>query len=354
MRKHLGIFYLLLHPLIFTLSLSAQTENPPSYINDSTVVRFRYEMQEHRFAQVPDGTKIEDIDLQERDLLKPFFEHKIVTEGLNSKSESYFQTRNIETTSLEEWMTCPALQLMSPSGSFGFDSLGQQTYFFPLNPEERSTYVAQTLFNAQEGYQPIMLFFPSVKDPFVPLAQDQGMFLNLLPDNAFELTGLGEELLIEPETKTISRLYQLNNNLIRETVRYRLFAPYGYVPVLKTEERTRQDLPHPVTFISKTLLWNHVVEDPNDLVLKYTDLSYLEVFPNPITADYEVLMKGVPNALVSQVQVRDHLGNIIHTHLNPPFAEGLISLDSSNYNAGVLILLVHTQFGVYNTIITKS
>lgn len=338
---------------LFSLSLIAQTENPVSYINDSTIARYRYELIQHLYAQVPSGTNIQQVHFSERDLLKPIIRHQIITTGINNAFEPFYQIQNLKSTVLEDWMSVPELQLITPSGSFGFDSVGKQSYYFTNNEEENQDISNQTQAFATEGFQPIMLFFPTKRDAFVQEAQNQGAVLYDLPQNAFKLSMPEEELIIEPNEKRISHHYIQDSTQIESLIEYTLYAPYGYVPIWEKEKKWRLDLLHPVTFVTQTSYFNHVIEDLNSRIEKYTDKAYLEIYPNPIEEDFEVILRGIPEAQISQLQVRDHLGNIIQTHINPTVNQDIIHLNASSYPAGVLILIVYSQYGVYTETFTK-
>lgn len=338
---------------LIALPLFAQNEVPLSFINDSTVARYRYDVEERSFATVPIGTSIEDIDLLERDLLKPMHAQQKVSLGVNSYSEPYFEIRNIMGTTVEDWMSIPDLQLLTPQGSYGYDSLGNQIYHFPANDAELNNTADITQSYLDNGFQPIMLFFPNVRDAFVQESVNDGALLTNLPDNAFRLTNGTDEVTYEPKTKTISQSYNIDSSQVEVKTVYSLYAPYGYVPVYESTSITRTDLPNPITRITNRTYSNHVIEDMGGIITKYTDVAHLEVYPNPVSGSYEVIMKGIPEAAVSQVIIRDHLGNIVQTHQNPSVQEDIMVLDASNYPSGVLILQAITQHGLYSTTISK-
>jgi hypothetical protein len=346
-------FLLLL--IAFSLSpiLKAQSENYPNFINDSTQARYRFEEKVYQSATIPSGTLIEEIDISERDLLKPMEFHRLVCTGINNQSEPYFQAINIKASALEDWMHLPDIQLMSPTGSFGFDSTGQQEYYFPNNASENQTMLEEISDLQQNGFRPIMMFFPSKRDPDIQAAINDGASLQHLPFNAFQLSLNGNVVRIEPNEKKVYRRYLIDSVQYEVNTQYTLFAPYGYVPLWEEEKYYRLDLSHPVTFTKTTTFHNHVIEDLNNLIEKYTDKAHLEVYPNPVEDQFEILLRGIPDAQVSQVQVRDHLGNIIQTYPNPIVSQDIISIDGSAYPNGVLILIVQTQAGLFSQTFTK-
>lgn len=339
--------------LISPLLLSGQQDQSLDFITDSTDVRYRYEMIQEQNAQLPDPSAIDKVDLEELELMKPSRQHQIISEGVNSAQEHYLQIENLFNTTLEEWMSVPRFQLVTPTASYGFDSLGQSVYHFPHNVAERENQEDFHQFLQSEGFAPIMLFFPSKHDDFVQEAVVNGAVFKALPDNAFELNTPEQEWLFEPKLKRITNRYNLDSNTIENQTTYTLYAPYGYVPVFEKETSVRQDLPFPVTFITRTNYSNHVIEDLNGSIPRYTDEAHLEVFPNPVQSSFEVLFRGIPEAQVSKVEIRNHLGHLLQTVSMPVVHENIMSLDASSYPSGPLILLVHTQHGIYSKNISK-
>lgn len=333
--------------------LRAQSEIQIPSINDSTVARYRYEEKVHQYALIPSGTSINQIDLSERDRLKPLDFHRLTCLGINQNSEPYYQTQNLSSTTLENWMQLAYLQILAPSGNYGFDSIGNRKYHFPHTEAEMLNFQFEANEIAQNGFQPILLFWPNKRDPFVAEAQNQGAILSNLPEEAFKLSDGSQETIIEPASKIIRTRYTLDSTEYEITKQYTLYAPYGYVPLWEERKEHRLDLAYPVTFVQKSTYYNHVIEDLENRIEKYTDKAYLEVYPNPVEGEFEIVMRGIPDAQVSQIQVRDHLGNIIQTYLNPTVNQDILHLDGSNYPNGVLILIVQTQLGLFAETFTK-
>lgn len=325
-----------------------------SPINDSTVARYRYEVEERTYAKVPQGTSIDQIDLSEIDRLKPKHEKFKITEGIDGQSQSYFQIETIKADHIEDWLRTPKIRLLTPSGSFGFDEQGVKSYYFPHNDIELNAVNQETQHLANEGYYPLMMFFPNKHHDFVQALIDDGYSFQSLPHNAFKLSYLDEELIFDPEQKSISHTYSIDSTLIEKVTHYTLYAPYGYVPTWETEQRTRQDLPNPVTFVCFKTYSNHVIEDISGEIAKYTDESHIEVFPNPVDDVYEIALIGIPDAQVGQVQIRDQMGNIVFTHTSPQVEGDIIELNAQNYPSGVLILILSTQQGLFATNIIKN
>ncbi len=325
-----------------------------SPINDSTTARFRYDMEESTIAIIPNGTSFEDIDILERDLLKPMHSKVKICEGVNANYESYFQVQTIETTHLEDWMSTPDVQLITPRGAHGLSATGETVYQFEHKPIELQDLAQIQSEYATNGYKPLMLYFPSIHDPEVEEAQNHGAYINELPNEAFEIIWTDREVKVEPETQTITEKVTSGDEEIVSTTRYALYAPYGYVMTSQQEVRKRIDLPHPVEFVTQRVYSNHVVEDAGGVIPKYTDLAFIEVHPVPVQNEYEVVLRGIPDAIVSQVQIRDYMGNIIQTHVSPDYSNDIITLDASSYPPGVFILIVQTHQGIYTETITKS
>lgn len=160
-------------------------------------------------------------------------------------------------------------------------------------------------------------------------------------------------MLINPNDKSIETDQQKDNLHIRSRKEYELFAPYGYVPKYEVRAEQRTDLSHPILRTETQFYHNHVIEDLDGRIQKYTDLAHIEIYPNPIEEEYEVLLKGIPETQVSQIQIRDLMGNLLFTHLNPPVLNDIISLNGSTYNTGPLIILVYTQHGIYSETLSK-
>lgn len=351
-NKYLAYLGAILIPLI-SQNLIAQSENSLSLINDSTIARYRFEVQQKTHAEIPTGSTIHDIDLLERELLKPLSSKKKIALGINASSEMYYEVVNLEYIAHEDWLTLPYLQLLTPQGNYSFDENRILQSFTPHNSIVSSEHSDLTQFISTEGFNPVMTFFPRVRDPFVEKEINNGAVLYNLPNEAFKISKPNDELTIKPDLKEIISLKTRNNSRIETKITYSLFAPYGYVPILKETRTTRTDLSNPITLVEKSTFSNHVIEDMPGLIKKYTDNAHLEIFPSPIFSSYEILLRGLPDALVSKVQVRDHIGNILQTHHNPSISQDIISLNGSIYPAGVLIILVYTDKGIYSQTVTK-
>lgn len=325
-----------------------------SPVNDSTIARYRYEVEERSFAEIPMGSKLEDIDLSERDRLKSIHQIFKVTEGVNQSSEAFYQVVALKSEHIEDWLSTPHLRLLSPRGSYGYDNSGNLEYFFPSSELELNTSMTETQNRLNHGYFPVMQFFPNRRSEFVEEMMLEGFLLTVRPKNAFELSRADETLFFDPENRHTTHSYIHENILYEVETQYVLYAPYGYVPLWEREKTTRQDLSHPVSFWTYRSFTNHVIEDLNQVIGKYTDESHIKVFPNPISGQYEVALNGIPDALVGMVQVRDHMGNIITTYNNPVLEGDILSLNADNYPSGVLILIVTTSQGIYTSTIIKS
>lgn len=336
------------------LICSAVTTAQIDPINDSTSARYRYEIEEYTIGIIPETISINEIDISERDQLKPRYRHSTVTDGVNNQYQPYFQVKNIENTQIEDWLSTPDFMLITPSNCYGMNSTGEVQFEFPStigeiqeNDELASEYSAQ-------GYRPIMLFFPNIHDEFVENSQLTGAVLYDLGNESFKLVWADKELLVQADDKSITSTIYRENKLEKTVTGYTLYAPYGYVVSYEYSETTRTDLANPVTFKTVRSFTNHVIEDINNMIPKYTDLANIDLYPVPVENEYEVVFKGVPEAQVSQVQIRDFMGNIIHTHYNPEVSNDVMILDGSSYPSGVLIIVVYTQYGVYTETFTKS
>ncbi|WP_421754769.1 T9SS type A sorting domain-containing protein [Croceimicrobium sp.] len=338
---------------IFLASLSLSAQDSSNYFNDSTAARYRYDLESHQYATIPIGTSIHDIDPLEKELLKPLNDIQKISSGINHSNEPYFEIQNIQNGSVEDWLIKPYYQLLSPHGSYGFDSLGNEVYYFPYNSVENIEIQDQINKIQIEGFQPIMLFFPNKRDDFVQNALDQGAIMLDHSNNAFTLILGDDEVRIEPETKTIFNRYRIENTQYEITTTYTLLSPYGYVPIWEKESRQRLDLDQPITLVNQRTFRNHVIEDLYDKVEKYTDKAYLQVYPNPVESEFEIILRGIPEAQVSLIQIRDHFGNILYSYSNPTVDQNTIYLNGSDYPPGVLILLVYTQQGIFTETLTK-
>lgn len=339
---------------ILFISISAFGQpGPNNPINGQTVARYRFEALKNSYAEIPVGLSIEDLDLRERDYLKPLKHHSIQCLGINNNQEPFFQIENLEMTKLEDWMSPSHLQLITPTKSVSYDSLGAIISEIDHNAAELATIQHTINENNNHGWQPIMMFFPSKHDDFIQEAINGGVHFESFPDHSFKLSSAGHEMIVDPNDRSIVTSYTYENRRYETRTEYMLFAPYGYVPKFEEIRETRLDLPKPITQVSITTFHNHVIEDFGNKVEKYTDAAHIEIFPNPVEGEYEVVLKGIPEAVVSQVQIRDYMGNIVHTHLNPTVFQDLLVLDGSSYPAGPLIILVQTQHGLYSETLTK-
>lgn len=338
---------------LLPLGVSGQVETF-SPINDSTTSRYRYEVEERTYAKVPQGTTLEQIDISEIDRLKPVHKEFKITEGVNGQSQSYYQIETFKADNTEDWLSTPKVRLITPSGSYGFTEQGANIYYFPHSDLELNAVNQETQDISSYGYYPIMMLFPNKHHDFVQELMDDGYSFQELPQNAFKLSYLDEEIVFDPENKTISHTYLMDSTYVEKVTHYTLYAPYGFVPTLETEQRTRQDLSNPVSFVSFKTYRNHVIEDMDGEIGKYTDESHIEVFPNPVEDIYEIALMGIPDAQVGQIQIRDYMGNIVFTHVAPNVEGDIIQLDAQNYTSGPLILILSTQQGIYTTNISKN
>lgn len=345
-------FLFALQLFAYANGLKAQTDIT-NLINDSTIVRYRYELEEHLFAEVPAGQNFKDLDLSEKDRLKAIHQKLKICEGINSQNERFFQIEAVQVEHLEDWMSTPTWRLVTPRGSYGYKSSGELDYYFPFSAAELQTAQSQTSNTDNIGYFPILTFFPNKRQAFVQDLITNGFHFNSLAQNSFKLSKGQEVFVFDPENKVISHNYEIDSVAYQKTTHYTLYAPYGYVPIWEVEKSTRTDISNPITFVERRFYSNHVIEDLNAIVKKYTDESHVEIYPNPVSDSYEVALMGVPDAQVGFIQIRDHMGNIVATHNSPTVEGDIISLQANNYPNGVLILIISTQYGIYTTTFTK-
>lgn len=325
----------------------------PGSIHEHTIARYRYSVKEYRTTLASSYSSIEDIDVSERDRLKQRFAHFRITEGVDRSFERYLQIENFESTEAEDWLYTPPIQLVTPKGSYGLDENYQPEYFFPITEREIRERQYLTSNRSENGYRPVMASFPDILDEFVDHARSQGARLDKSDDGSFRLKWTDMEINFQPETKTVRSEVSTDDRRIISVTRYRLFSPYGYVVDSEHEEITRTDLEHPVTFVTDRHYSDHVIEDPCSVIPKSNKTAYLFISPVPVRSHYKVIVKGLSDLRVSQVQVRDHSGHIVHTHRSPATSGNVIELDGSTYPSGVLVLLVYTPHGTYTETITK-
>ncbi|KAB2815690.1 hypothetical protein [Phaeocystidibacter marisrubri] len=286
-------------------------------------------------------------------MLKQLESQMVVSQGINNLDERFFQVEVLSSTELEDWISSPDLLLYTPRGSYGYTD-GEQVFHFPYSDIEVREQIEITEETDRLGYLPIMMFFPDVKDEFVSKAQEGGASLIELSDRAFTLTWKDRTMTFYPQELKIETAYSIENERIVTQQWFQLFAPYGYVESVRIEEITRTDLQTPVTFSTYSEFSNHVLEDPNSIVPKYTDQAFIQIHPNPIENEYEVVLKGIADDEVRLVQIRDYLGNVIHSHKEAKANNGVIELNGTSYPSGVLLILVYTQNGVYMETISKK
>lgn len=332
------------------ISLSAQI-NP---INDSTISRYRCEVEEYTVSTVISLDSVQELDVLERELFQPSYRHYEMTKGVNAQYHSYFQIETWEATHLEEWMSHSEFTLLTPFGSYGINALGEKEFQLPHKSIELQDFEAERMLNQQNGFQPVMMFFPNRRSEMVSNALSNGALLTELSGDAFKLTWTDIEVEIDPELQEITQIITHDDEVEKIVEGYELFAPYGYVVSYRYTETTRTDIASPMTFKKVQRFSNHVIEDQNNLIPKYTDQALIEVYPVPVNGEYEIVFKGVPDAQVSQVLIHDFMGNIVATHLSPQVVHDVIQLDASTYPSGVLIAVVYTQQGVYTETFTKS
>lgn len=339
--------------LIICFNPIAKGQNSFNPINDSTEARYRYKVHEYEHAELPAGTDINEIDWSERDLLKPSEKLKEVCIGVNSSKEQYFQIKNLISFELEDWMYTPNLQLLTPTGCAAYDSTGEQIFYFTHNPVQQNDIDDINSTYLTDGFQPIMMLFPNKHSDLVEEAKNDGALFTEVNKNVFTLSKGEHYLEIRADDLEIIERDLQDSVRTESHVKYTLFAPYGYVPVWEKEKRTRTSLPVPVTFVTTSVYSDHVIEDLVGEIEKYTDQAHLEVFPSPVTDEYEIVLVGIPEAQVSSVQVRDHMGNIVQTHKSPTVDADIISLNASAYPSGPLILIVNTSQGIFTESIQK-
>lgn len=323
-------------------------------INDSTSARYRCEVEEYTVATVLNLDSIQQIDFSERDLLKPMYRRFKMTRGVNAQHEPYFQIETFEATTLEDWMSISNYNLLTPKGSYGLSATGEVEYHFTNNAVENQDIADVTSANMSDGFQPLLMFFPTLRSEYVSEAVQDGATLTELSGGIFKLSWANKEVTIDPDLKEITRELIHSDRLEKIVEGYSLFAPYGYVVSYRYSESTRTDIPHPVTFKTVQGFSNHVIEDQGNMIPKYTEKALIEIYPVPVQGEYEVVFKGVPDAQVSQVLIHDFMGNLVATHVSPQVSRDVMVLDASTYPSGVLIAVVYTQQGVYTQTFTKS
>ncbi len=332
---------------------TAIAQNVVPIINDSTEARYRHEVVETTYSQIPPGMSIQDVDIAERDLLKSRTNRYVFIEGVSSQDETFYEILSIEAEFLEDWLRMPMYRVHTPKASMGFNDSRELEYKFLHSDSELESVDKQRDLISDYGFQPVMMFFPSKLDPFVELAQQDGAVLTELPDDGFKLTWTDTELVVEPQELRITEFIETPEEEIKTITEYELYAPYGYVESYSREESQQLEFDHPVTHIVESRFSNHLIEDPTGRIEKYTDHVYLEIQPVPVASEYSVQMRGLPDATVSQVVVYDQMGITVATHANPPVSSGLIELNGSSYPSGILILQVFTDQGIYAETITK-
>lgn len=349
-RKLKALFLILLGSIKLSAQVAYGSFQP---INDSTESRYRYDVEERSWALIDQGSSFESIDLSEKDRLKPRQERFRVSEGINAENEVFIQVETLESNPSEAWLSTPDLRFISPRASYGFDSSGGLEYCF--------IHSALELLDAQDehqaisnfGFRPVLTFFPNKHNAFIQEYINEGYHFSALAENAFRLTKGEETLEYDPNSKRIRENYVVDSCRYIKESQYTLLSPYGYVPSWEREEQTRLDLDHPVTFLVHRTYSNHVIEDLSSRVEKYTDISQVEVYPNPIKEEYEVVLIGIPDAQISTIQIRDHFGNIVASHNNPTVEGNIITLNAQGYPSGILILILTSQHGIYSTTLTK-
>lgn len=349
-RKLKALFLILLGSIKLSAQVAYGSFQP---INDSTKSRYRYDVEERSWALIDQGSSFESIDLSEKDRLKPQQERFRVSEGINAQNEVFIQVETLESDPSEAWLSTPDLRFISPRASYGFDSSGGLEYRF--------FHSALELLDAQDehqaisdfGFRPVLTFFPNKHSAFVQEYINDGFHFSALAQNAFRLSKGNVSMEYDPTLKRILNTYVVDSCRYRVETQYTLLAPYGYVPTWEKEEQLRLDLDDPVTFLVQRVYSNHVIEDLPSRVEKYTDLSHIAIYPNPVDQQYEVVLVGIPNAQVSMVQIRDHFGNIVASQHNPTVEGNIITLNAQGYPSGILILILTSQHGIYSTTLTK-
>lgn len=335
------------------ISYRGQSQTTFNPINDSTVARYRYEVETHYYAELDAGQSFNEIEFIEKDYLKPLYQHQICSEGVNDEGEFFFQIQNLIRNESEDWIESPDIEFFGSKATFGLSASGEVLYQDDHKAIELQDYLRRKQDIVSHDYSPVLTFFPEYRDDFVDDAISSGAVLQLLDDQAFRLTSGDDEVTFFPKEYRIESIHTIDSVEYTSRIQYKLLAPYGYVPAYEFNSWQRKDLPKSIIRNRISTYRNHVIEDEDEKIIKYTDQAHVEVYPNPVQNEYEVLLKGIPNAIVSQAQVRDHLGNIVQTHLNPSVDGTVISLNASAYPIGPLILLVVTNQGVYTQTITK-
>jgi hypothetical protein len=341
-------FFLLLG--IPTGSLFAQNASSP--IDTATEARYRYVEERYVHTEIDQGLTIENLSFEQREQLAIKHEKAEFCTGINASNQPFFQIKHQITAEPEQWMSTPALQIITPTKSEAYSN-NELIYSYPHQPDVLQDISEETNLNANYGFKPVMTFFPSIHDEFVEQAILNGVQLTETSATEFQLVSPTYSMTVNTSERTISTVINSDDKVQTMFEKYTLYAPYGYVLTF-SEKRTRENnATAGITMVERSTYSNHAIEDPYGHIEKYTDLTHIEVFPNPVGDEYEVLLQGLPEAEVSLVQIRDYMGNLVATHTSPSVYGDLVHLNAANYPSGIFIIQVYTNQGIYTETITK-
>lgn len=319
-------------------------------INDSTDARYRYDLETRHYALVEAGVTMEDIPLHKRDRLIPTHETTRISTGVNSQMEIYNEFEVLDYKLLEEWMVPPAKSFISPTHLYGYSKTGEELYRWESTDLVKADLKSLSDLYWNDGFRPIMTFFPSIRDAFSEQFQQDGGIIYENDDRTYVMQKDGRTTTVDPVNYTIEEEYILDDRKYITRTSYTLMVPYGYVVNRRTTtEQTVMPDEEPIYFITDQIYSNHVIEDPNGRVPMYTEEAHLLIHPVPLAhGGYVIELRGIEDQQVNQVVVRDYFGNVVATHNSLNIEAHLIELDASTYPPGMLIIQVITPQTIYN------
>jgi hypothetical protein len=341
----------LLPALLLAAGLHAQ--NTPSPIDTATTARYKYQQNTYSYTILDPGVSFDALSVTEKEELKPVYEEAEYTSGINNNYEPYFQVKYIKAAKPEAWMTPPAVHIITPTKSLGLTASNEVLFEFMHQPEMLEDIEAQTTMAEEYGFMPVLMLFPNMHSDFVTQAQANGAVLTILSETKFKLAYTDSDVTFDTENRTITTNRTTAEEEESSYEEYTLYAPYGFV--LKfTETRTHKSTgSNALTRVTRAEYSNHVIINGNNLIPKYTDATEISVHPNPVGEEYQVYLRGMPEAQVAMVQIRDYMGTLVATHLSPPVHGDLVELSAATYPNGTFIIQVYTQQGIYTDLIIK-
>ncbi len=317
----------------------------PIHFEDIAMASYHLTCESYTSAIVPEGVNIEDLDWMDRERLTPIHIKQKLSFGVDQNYSPLFEERSIIHSQVEEWMESADQVILSSNGSVGYDEYGEQMFHFKLNKVEKQDLMDLQKEYTDNGFTPIMRNFPTIDGEEVQQYINEGAVVQELENGQFLVSWKYRDMLIDPVGLYTIEKYMNGSDQVELRIYYTYFAPYGYVKTWEHEERYRLDTDVPVTLIKKTKYTDHKVVDDGNIIPRSGKDRFIAILPNPVEDEFWIQLNGIDDSEVLNLQIRDHMGNVVFESADVHFEDQHARLNASTYPEGILLAIIITEDG---------